>query len=111
MQIQTQIQIQIQCNHKLNLLLSQFVLRIGNKPHLSPFPDTTRYRYKEKQKSQTQIKAETDKSSRIVSKIAMNQSYPPVVPHFSFRSSVQIYKMDFALWMIIDDNPPNLMDA
>ena len=41
----------------------------------------------------------------------MNQSYPPVLPHFSFRSSVQIYKMDFALWMIIDDNPSNLMDA
>ena len=41
----------------------------------------------------------------------MNQSYPPVLPHFSFRSSVQIYKIDFALWMIIDDNPPNLMDA
>ena len=64
-----------------------------------------------KKKNKFKTKGETDKSSRIVPKMAKNQSYPPVLPHIYFCSSVQINKMDFALWMIIDDNPSNLMDA
>ena len=92
--------------------MSQLVLRIGNKPCPSPFSELqTLTDTEKKKKNKYKTKAETDKSSRIVPKIAKNQPYPPVLPHISFCSSVQIYKMDFALWMIIDDNPPNLMVA